>query len=239
MTPFERLRLLNLNINTQNSKMIVHGIYDSILDERKPVTAEQKKKALKIARRFRKVAEKRGLVRFWTFTFYWWLSHKERMEKWNAFKTALRYYYPHIEYLGVKEIHPGHGLNFGQIHLHLLLSEYVPWELVQKLWEQCGAGKVVYVKKVTSVKIVGYVCKYMYKDLEYNCVNRPVVSSREFCLHTSDFLKWAEKLASWGDTAMIKWILDNVDFGEYHCNAGLRKRRNIANLYCIGVSIGL
>lgn len=239
MRHLEILRTLYLIINTQNSKLMVLGTPREVSSVSPGERVRKREKALKIARRFRKVCERKNLCRFWTFTFFWFLSNEERMQRWNAFKTALRYYYPNIEYLGVKEIHPGTGLNGGKIHLHLLLSEYIPWELVQRLWEQSGAGKIVQVKKVSSVKIVGYICKYLYKDIESGIISRPVVSSREFCLNTSDFLAWSLKLASWGDTAMLQWILDNVDFKKYHEVAGLRKRRAIARIYNIAVSLAL
>lgn len=194
-----------------------------------------KEKARKIARRFRDICGALNLVHFWTLTFYPELSPVSRMDRWNAFITTLRGYYPGLQYIGVKELHPGGN----GIHLHVLFDRYVDWHIAREIWERVGAGKVLLVKKIPTCYVVRYVTKYVTKSIESEEVRRPVLASRNFCIHLTDFLKWTEKMLGYGCMGMLRWILDNIDVREYTKVAGLRKRRHLYRLLNIGLSLGL
>ncbi|MEE8209019.1 MAG: hypothetical protein V3T88_08740 [Nitrosomonadaceae bacterium] len=194
-------------------------------------------KAKRIAQRFKEVCQTKGLFHFWTLTFYSQLSDLARMDRFNAFMMSLREYYPGLQYLGVKELHPGGGANDGTIHLHCLFDRFVSVELVLEIWESVGAGQVVWVDKVCMFDVVRYITKYVVKSIECEEVRRPVIASRNFCIHLTNFLKWTEKLCTWGKTYMLEWIVDNVDFKEYNEVACRKKRNHMARIFNLAVSL--
>ncbi len=142
------------------------------------------------------------ILRFWTFTFFAEVDEKDKGMLWNRFFTALRKYYPNLQYVKVKELHKS-----GKIHYHAIFSEYVDWHLVQRLWEQAGCGKVVHVKVIPNARVgARYMAKYMSKGVEIGLRNI-YTYTKEWCLHTSDLIKWCWKLLGWGGLEEVKKIL--------------------------------
>jgi len=149
-----------------------------------------------------------ALRRFWTFTFYDSIPDSEKMSRWNSFITSLRYYYPGLKYLLIKERHKS-----GKIHLHCLFNVYVDWNVAQRLWEKAGCGKVCHVKFIygDTRHVARYVSKYLSKD---EGIKRPVTSSREFCIYLSNFWKWLKRLIDWQRWDQVEKILLKIDLEE-------------------------
>jgi len=167
-------------------------------------------------------------------TYYPDIKNEDRMNLFHTFLMSLREHYPNLSYLGVKELHQS-----GLIHLHVVFDQYVDWHLAQAIWQRIGAGKVIHVKRILSCYASRYVTKYLSKGLVSGEVKRPVIQSRKFCIHLSDFLKWAEKLCSLGVTELLKWIVEKIDVKEYNSIACLRKRRHLSRLRNLALSLGL
>ena len=225
---------------------------------------DPKKKAAHIGMKFKKVAETFNLCRFWTFTFYQELSEKERMERWNAFITTLRYWFPMVQYLGAKEYRPSKQdgkldspVKPGSMHLHMLFNLFIPWKWPEQYetpeqalkagsfpgiayyWKKSGAGEVCWVEYVKPRRVATYICKYILKTIENGLIERVVVQSRKMCIHLSSFLKWAEKTASWGCTDALKFLLDNIKTKEYNEVAGRLKRKHYSRLWCLAADLGI
>lgn len=181
-----------------------------------------KKKAWKVARRVTLLIERCKIYFFWTFTFFPGISNKEKGKYWNKFVAALRHYHPDFKFFKVIECHKS-----GQWHFHVLGNIWMDWHLVQRLWEQCGAGKVVFVKELkNSSGVAYYIAKYIGKGLDSH-QHHIYSSSPDFCIHSSDYVKWIFKLIDLKIWAEVKNIFDYFNFTEYAKMCGKRKQRHI------------
>lgn len=185
----------------------------------------RKKKSWKVARRVALLIGKCKLYFFWTFTFFPNVDNKEKGKYWNKFIAALRYYHPDLKFFKVIECHKS-----GQWHFHVLFNSYVDWHLARRLWMQCGAGKVLRVDKIKSQSGVAYyIAKYIGKALDSE-QHHIYSSSPDFCIHSSDFIKWIWKLIDLKVWEEIKNILAYFNFKEYAKLCGEPKRRRISVL---------
>jgi len=170
----------------------------------------KKKNAWKVARRVTLLIGKCKLYFFWTFTFHAEVDNKEKGKYWNKFIAALRYYHPGIKFFKVIECHQS-----GQWHFHVLFNSYVDWYLARRLWVQCGAGKVLRVDKIKSQSgIAYYIAKYIGKALDSE-QHHIYSSSPDFCIHSSNFIKWVWKLIDWRLFAEVENIFAYFDFEGY------------------------
>lgn len=196
---------------------------------------ERSAKTHKISYRLKQVIEVYKLSRFWTFTFFAEIIDDDKMKYWHRFIMALRKYHPKLQYFLIKELHP----NSGRIHFHILFSEYVDWHLVDRLWQKAGCGKVTHVKKLDRCGIERYITKYMTKALDGLKAIRGTcyTSSRAFTIHLGSFPKWCLKVLSWGETKIIKFVLEKFDFESYYVMAGKKKRILMYQVHAICMSL--
>jgi len=182
----------------------------------------REKKAWKVARRVALLIGNCKLYFFWTFTFYAEVTNQEKGKLWHKFMTNLRYYYPDAKFFKVIEPHKS-----GQWHFHVLFNIWMDWHLVQRLWQDVGCGKVVLVKRIKDQSGVAYyIAKYITKAQESGC-HHIYSSSPDFCIHSSDFVKWIWKLIDLKIWKEIKNIFDYFDFEAYSLVCGERKKRHI------------
>lgn len=181
-----------------------------------------KNRAWKVARRIALLIPLCNLFYFWTFTFFLEVDNKEKGEYWNKFIAALRYYYPDLKFFKVIECHKS-----GQWHFHVLFNCFVDWHIAQRLWEQCKAGKVVFVKPVKDrAGVAYYIAKYITKSLEGGA-HHIYSSSPDFCIHSSNFVKWIWRLIDFKLLAEVENIFSYFDFKEYTKICGDAKKRAI------------
>lgn len=181
-----------------------------------------KNNAWKVARRIARLIEKCKIKFFWTFTFYMEVSNADKQKFWDKFRKNLRYYYPKSPFFRVIEEHKN-----GQWHYHVLFNVWMDWHIVQKLWEDSGAGKVILVKKLKSSGAVAhYIAKYISKGLDRG-LHHIYSSSPEFCIHSSDFIKWIWKLIDLKVWTEVKNIFSYFDFAMYTKICGKQKRKRI------------
>lgn len=171
-----------------------------------PIKAYKLKKALTI------FLSKWKNIRFWTFT----LKHEESMsveahwkmlsECWRRFTTymrrckAIKIAQRKFDYVKVFEAHES-----GFLHIHAFISEYMPYKIVQAIWEDicqtvlglsghCGQS---FVKGLCYPAVAArYVSKYVLKLAQsmHSCVRRYSKSSR---------VKLFEKTESTGDWQFV------------------------------------
>jgi len=78
---------------------------------------------------------------------------------WNKFRTMLRRKYPRLKYIVIRELHK----NLRVLHLHILVSDYIPWEWMKSKWTRYGGGPVVWVKYVDVHRVSAYLAPYFTK----------------------------------------------------------------------------
>jgi hypothetical protein len=87
-------------------------------------------------------------------------QHKYITERWNALRTRLRREIGDFSFIWVREEQEN-----GLPHLHILVSRYLPQEIVSRSWAELGGGEVVDIRKIDHVdKAAHYVGKYLTKD---------------------------------------------------------------------------
>lgn len=178
--------------------------------------------AWKVARRIALLVEKCKIKFFWTFTFYKEVSNKDKQKYWDKFRKNLRYYYPNSPFFRVIEEHKN-----GQWHYHVLFNVWMDWHVLQRLWKESGAGLVIQVKELkNSASVAFYIAKYMGKALEKN-LHHIYSSSPEFCIHSSDFIKWIWKIIDLKIWKEVKNIFSYFDFTKYTKICGKIKKRRI------------
>lgn len=113
-------------------------------------------------------ASKKNLRRFVTLTiandlFAYDVAFLRR--SWHLLRQQIQREFGKIEYISVVE--------FGKrgserIHLHLLVSEFLPQKWLSAHWQMCGGGPVVDIRYIDVHRIVGYLSKYFSKDFFEN-----------------------------------------------------------------------
>lgn len=191
-----------------------------------------RRKGLKISTRLELLMKIFDIRRFWTFTFFPDIPENERMKYWNKFITALRKHYPELKYFLMKEEHKS-----GKIHLHCLFDLYVPWHVAYRLWQKCGAGKVLHVKVLDKSGAGRYICKYLVKGIR-TIKGRVFSCSRKFTLHLSNFPKWCLKVASLGKEKYLFFLLDSFDWETYTMVVGEKKRKLMSEVWQIAILLG-
>lgn len=69
-------------------------------------------------------------------------------------------YHRRLKWQKVIQIQPGTGL----YHLHLMLSEYVPFSWIKKAWKACGGGSV-FIRYVDIQTVKGFIEGYFTKQV--------------------------------------------------------------------------
>jgi len=112
-------------------------------------------------------AEKLGLNYFWTLTLPKGLAPnpltevKRIRKSFNKLREYLRREFGGApRYICVLEF-----TQAGVPHLHVLWYRYIDHAWMSQSWADLGAGYVVWVKKVTAVKVARYLSKYLTRDL--------------------------------------------------------------------------
>jgi hypothetical protein len=118
-------------------------------------------------RRICESAEKLGLNYFWTLTLPVGLAPDPKTavrrirKSFNKLRQYLRREFGEApRYICVLEF-----TKAGVPHLHVLFDRYIDHSWMSQSWADLGAGFVVWVKRVTAVKVARYLSKYLTKDL--------------------------------------------------------------------------
>ncbi len=53
----------------------------------------------------------------------------------------------------------------GVPHFHVLIDRYIPHAWISKTWDRLGAGKIVFIRRVTIHNVSHYLSKYLTKEL--------------------------------------------------------------------------
>jgi hypothetical protein len=87
-------------------------------------------------------------------------QHKYITERWNALRTRLKREIGDFSYIWVREEQEN-----GLPHLHVLVSRYLPQEIVSAAWSELGGGDIVDIRKIDQTdKAAHYIGKYLTKD---------------------------------------------------------------------------
>jgi hypothetical protein len=118
------------------------------------------------------------LNRFLTLTFNREMTNVDLANyEFKKFIERLKYAFPDVEfkYLSVIEFQGDTDFfgkkkkNGGSVHYHVLISHYIPYEQIKKLW---GNG-IVNIKRIKKVDNIGaYVSKYLTKETAENLFNK-------------------------------------------------------------------
>ena len=80
---------------------------------------------------------------------------------WNQFLTELKHRYGDFRFFRVLEISDKLS-----VHLHILINEYIPQELIVRLWTRIHHSNICLIKRAGSYKdAIKYMLKYLSKDM--------------------------------------------------------------------------
>jgi len=86
--------------------------------------------------------------------------HTYITERWNALRTRLKREVGDFSYIWVREEQEN-----GLPHLHIIVSRYLPQEIVSEAWAELGGGEIVDIRKINRAeKAAHYIGKYLTKN---------------------------------------------------------------------------
>lgn len=129
-----------------------------------------------------------------------------RSKVWRDMRTYLkRFTKQRIVYIAVLELHQS-----GIGHLHILVSKYLPHQVVRRFSIALGGGEIVDIRHVGVRNVAAYLSKYLSKESDLPPGVRHVTTSRGLTI-------WPE--AHRDKSAEPKWQLLRVPIELYFANA--------------------
>ena len=110
------------------------------------------------------------------------------MRIWAKFRVYLSRRYRLVDFVWVKEVG-----SKGRLHLHVLVSRYLPQAWISETWARLGGGYVVDIRHVDVHRVAAYLAKYLTKGFYQGIVLRRYGTSRGIDLR----MRGASQKGSW------------------------------------------